>query len=157
MPSNLPTEISIFFSRSCYSDSSLSPFSFSLLSSPFPFFFFILFGNTTKTAPVSALHQCHSDLRFHDSSLSPSPFPLLSPPFPFFFFTLFGNTTKTMPFFWLCRKKYIYGKTHLLTRSENVSNIKHVSQKHSICEGLRSCGKEAENIRVTVLCQGVPR
>jgi len=44
----------------------------------FPFFFFILFAYTTKTAPVSPLNQCHIDFRFHDSSLSPSPFPLLT-------------------------------------------------------------------------------
>jgi hypothetical protein len=55
----------------------------------------------------------------------------------------------------MCRKEYIYGNTHLLTRSENVLNIKHVSQKHSICEGVRSCGKNAENIRKHLLQRAV--
>ena len=53
--------------------------------SPLPPF---LFGNAAKTAPVSPLHQCQGDFRFHDLSLSPSPSPLLSPPFPFFFVIL---------------------------------------------------------------------
>jgi len=52
--------------------SSLSP----LLSPLFPFFFLILFANTTKTAPVSPLNWCRGDFRFHDSSLSLPPLPL---------------------------------------------------------------------------------
>ena len=45
---------------------SLSPSPFPLVSLPFSFFFFILFGNTVKTAPVLPLHQCHGDFRTHD-------------------------------------------------------------------------------------------
>jgi len=30
------------------------------------FFFFVLFGNTVKTVPVSSLHQCHSNFGFHE-------------------------------------------------------------------------------------------
>ena len=85
------------FHNSSHSDftfhnSGLFLFPCSLLSLPFPFFFIILFGNTTKTAPVSALHRPHVDFRFHDSSLSFSPSPL---PFPFLFLILFGNTANT--------------------------------------------------------------
>jgi len=40
---------------------SLFPSQSPILSSPFPYVFFILFGNTTKTAPVSAPHQHHGD------------------------------------------------------------------------------------------------
>ena len=63
----------------------LSPL-FSLPSSPFSFY--TTFANTTETAPVLLLNQCHCDFRFHDSSLSPSPlFSLSSSPLSFLFFS----------------------------------------------------------------------
>ena len=46
----------------------LESLSFSLPSSlsPFPFFFLVLFGNTSKTATMLVLHWCHGEFRFHD-------------------------------------------------------------------------------------------
>jgi len=76
---------------------SLSSSSSSLLSLPFAFLLFDLFGNTTKTAPLSALRQRHGNFRFYDLSLSSSLSSLLSLPFAFFFFILFGNTKKSAP------------------------------------------------------------
>ena len=85
--------------------------SFSLPSShsALPLFFSILFGNTAKTALVSALHCCHGDLTalvsvlhcrrgdfpWHDLSLSASPSPLISHSFTFSFCIFVGTTTKT--------------------------------------------------------------
>ena len=48
----------------------------------------------------------------------------------------------------MCRKEYIYGNTHPLIGSENVSKIKHASQKHPIFEGLKSCEKNAESTAI---------
>ena len=46
--------------------------------SPSPFSFVILFNNSPKAAPVSALHRCHGNFRFHGLSLSFSPSSCLS-------------------------------------------------------------------------------
>ena len=79
-------------------DLSLSSSPSPLLPHPLPLFFVIVFGSTTKTAPVSALHRRHGDFRCHYLFLSSSPSPLLPPPLPLFFFIVFGNTTTQKAF-----------------------------------------------------------
>ena len=134
MPSSLPTEIWIFFSRSCYSrpECSISLLLCFALTSLVLFLLLLSLGlSLSHTHTYNSL--IFGVMRVMSRSVG---------------YGIVDVSVLGTLLFWMCRKEYIYGNTHPLIGSENVSKIKHVSQKHPIFEGLKSCEKNAENMAI---------